>query len=277
MYTAPPPGGGLVPALLVLGLAVASPWPNLFKYGYKETYLRWRDELFTLHYFLHHVLGPPILQAAGINFQELRGSSVSNYFVGYIFSSPMPWWSGDMLVYRMKTFRFIIYQSFLLLAAAPNEGLACARAYESNPKLFTTAFRGAQQVLRRILLPTTQYTGPADDPLIACYKVHSWLVIVIALLIPGCIIWLLEMRTWWYFLRCNPLSLSWPGGPTTQEISEALTCLKQCRARRKYRRRDYAGYSLIFAFLGAAFAWQVLDVTLEHWWWRLARSSETEF
>ena len=50
MYTAPAPGGGLFPALVPLGLALESLWPNLFKYVYKETFFRWRDELFTIQW-----------------------------------------------------------------------------------------------------------------------------------------------------------------------------------------------------------------------------------
>lgn len=178
-----------------------------------------------------------------------------------------------MLTYRMQTYKFAIYQSFLLLAAAPNEGLACPRAYEADPVLFRNAFLGAQRVLGRILSPTSQLnSSSADDPLIACFKVHTWLVVVIALILPGCIIWVLEMRTWWYFLRCNPATLSWPGGPTSQEIGEAMATFKSSRTRKRYRRRGYAGYAIIFAFLGAAFVWQLMDVTLEHWWWRQAAS-----
>jgi hypothetical protein len=44
---APPPGGGVIPALKVLGLAWACVWPWAMRYVCPEFFLRWRDQLFT--------------------------------------------------------------------------------------------------------------------------------------------------------------------------------------------------------------------------------------
>ena len=213
---------------------------------------------------MHHVIACRVLDAAGVNFRSnLHSSNPVLFFIGWWLARPVSWFCGDMLVYRLKFKIYMIVQPVLLLLSWGAERDACATSAAEYPELTNGAFGAVAVFLRRILHSSVQGTLE-DGPLATCCKVHAWLAIMIALVLPGAVIYYLEQQAWWEFTRADPTRLSWTGGPSRDEIRVVQRKLRLARKQSDdyyYHSGQWDGRTVAIGFVVTAVLWQLLDAT----------------
>ena len=167
-----------------------------------------------------------------------------------------------MLVYRMKFSVFIVVQPILLLLGWGEETNACQTSARDYPELTTTAFGQVAVFLRHVFHSSAQ-GSLEDDPLTICCKVHAWMLIMVALVLPGAVIHHLEKQTWREFMRVDPALLTWAGGPSSDEIRVVQRKLRL--AMKQSEDYYYSGYwdgrTVAIGFVVTAVLWQLLDTT----------------
>jgi hypothetical protein len=210
---------------------------------------------------LHHVIVPHhVMDCAGVDFRgQLLTSTPAAFLLGFFLSRPMPWLMVNMLVYRLKFRNFIIVQPLVLLASIPGERHVCKWAAYHHPGLAATAFNSMALWIRALLSSPQALSAlgdaPANDALAACCKVHAFMTLVAALVIPGLVIWQLEQQMWRDFVQRPPASLAWPGGPSIEELTAAQAAQRSAQGRPLL----FNGRLVAVGFVLAATAWLFLD------------------
>jgi hypothetical protein len=208
------------------------------------------------------VISPNVLVAAGVDFRaNLVSTSPLLFFLGFWFSRPTMWLCGNMVTYRMKFRLFAIFQPVILALAWSEERKACMASALEHPELTSAAFGNIATVLRGVTHPSGwSKTSSSDDAMSLCCKVDAFFVVMVAYVLPGCVIWYLEQQTKQEFTRVDPRQLTWEGGAGARDI--ALIQKKLRKANKNRADFYYSGFDgriIAISFVIAATLWQLLD------------------
>ncbi len=213
-------------------------------------------------WILHHIIGPRVLIAAGVDFRtKLVSSSSLLFFLGFWFSRPTMWFCGNMLTYRMKFHLFAFFQPLILALHWSEERKACQASALEYPEQTVGAFGGLASILRSLTHSSAwSQSTPYDDAMSICCKVDAFFFVSMALILPGCLIWFLEQQTWNEFSRVDPAQLTWEGGPDEREIALIQRKLRKSNKNRSdFFDSGFDGRILAIAFIMAATLWELID------------------
>ena len=188
------------------------------------------------------------------------------FSLSFYFSRPTSWFCGNMLVYRMKFKLFCIIQPILLMLIWREDSQACRDAVNKFPQLSSQAF-GNQALIFRKLWSSYPAGGveQLNDAYLNCCKVHLFWTILVAILLPGAVIFVLEKQLWRNFaFRADPQALTWEGGPDIDTI-DALKRRLRRNERRSSCRFDLpllSGRLIGISFVMIAILWQMIDTVI---------------
>lgn len=211
-------------------------------------------------WYLHHIVGTRLLLSAEV---DLRRNLVSSnpllFFLGFWVSRPTLWFCGDMVTYRMKFHLFVIVQPIILALYWPQARQVCQSSVLEHPEQTMDSFSRLVTILRSLTRsPAFPQTPPFDDAMSLCCKVEAFSVLLVALIVPGAVVWYLEQQTWREFGRVDPATLTWEGGPTERQISSIQKKLRKADKDRAGR-AVFDGRIVAILYVITATLWQLLD------------------
>lgn len=216
-------------------------------------------------WLIHHVYALQLLNSWGINFREqlLISSAPPAFLLGFFLSRPLLFLCGDALVYRMKLRSFMVLQPLTLLLLTRNSLDCCRWVAEHHPRASRAAFGGVVTFLRVAMggpsmVRATVEDAAAEDAYDACVRVDTLVAVVGALLLPALVIWWLEEMMMSDFARCDPVALTWPGGPSAERVARAQAGVKERERGRRQRLGPPVGAGLMLTVL----TWQLLEAVL---------------
>lgn len=163
-----------------------------------------------------------------------------------------------MVTYRMKFRLFVIFQPIILALYWLEERKVCQSSALEYPEQTLKSFGITMALLRGLTGSSTHPLETPDDALSMCCKVHAFFIIIIALLVPGAVIWYLEQQTWREFSRVDPRKLTWERGPDEHQIYLIQRKLRRITTDRA-ERAVFDGRMVAISYVFAATLWQLLD------------------
>jgi hypothetical protein len=189
---------------------------------------------------LQHVFSPYFLISNGIDLR--KHTPVKNAFHLLLVSltgRTMLWLGLNGIAYKTKLHVFLIWQALMVVLTLPMELGTCEWALSTHPrlaeKLFGTlhAWGGLLAGAGMPPVDNSEHVSALAGIKHDCYHVQTYLAIMFGYVMPAVVIWLYETSVWKEFLVSEPTDLTWPGGPTSREIGQALAMLQEKETRKQ--------------------------------------------
>lgn len=264
----------LIPCLGVVLLGILCLWPALLSSYNMTLFSKHRDNIFMVHFILHHGLVPHLI-GRYINLGSRFSPGVVPFLAAFfLLRSSLIYHIIDPLVYRIHYVKFLLVQPFILAVVAPLEWGVCDQFCQKGSPFEKIAgnvfgsmahsFRIVHTLVNPFLSKDIQQGEPCSE---CCLKVHTYLFIVIGLVIPAFILWRLERhakREFLISLLRNPHNASQCG----ISRSELVQVMKNMRIQRedllmiksKYMSFDELDVSWAgFVILCSSFLWTAIE------------------
>lgn len=222
-------------------LCLTSLWPHVLLFYGTDTFLRWRDFVLCLHYGVHYIWAPQFLLSEGVHARSIvqRQRNPVLFLLFFFITSTIPWHSLHGFTYKTsRLYKFLITRLLMLYFTSGHEAEYCRSMVTKHPIPSVEVFKNLHAFLESLAnsvamsvginlrVETAESGTDGVEGYTECKHIMLFLLYFLGIAVPAFHLYMTEHLEWKRFINSNIDDITWPGGPSRDEMLDGLEELR---------------------------------------------------